>query len=304
MKTTVPVIGACVGSFLLAAVEAAAMNITAPASGVTVVAGATIVVRINATPAEQLANIAVTAGGQTVTATPIVGMTAFEATVTVPQDAVGPTHIVALGTATTGRITMDYIPVTVDAGPLKSLAISAPAVLTGIGQMFPIKVTGLFMDGVRRDLTLPERGTTYTTSDPTIVAVHSSGLLQARRKGYADLIVTSRGMTARHEITVAVPDPPDNGIPVPNPGPDRTVTSQSIVTLSGAASHDPDGDAITYSWRQIDGRLVTLARTNSADLQFVAPRVSTTQTLTFSLTVRDEKGASSLPVNVRVTVQP
>jgi K319L-like, PKD domain/Bacterial Ig-like domain (group 2) len=304
MKPAARTIGVCIGLVLIVAADASAMTIVAPAAGTTVAAGATVIVRISAAPTEQLANVAVTAGGQPVSATPIIGLTTFEATVTVPQNSVGPAHIVALGTATTGRTAMDFIPVTVDAGTLKSLIVTAPTTLTSIGQVFPIKVTGLFVDGVLRDLTLPERGTTYTSSDPTIAAVHSSGLVQARRKGYADVIVTSRGITTRHEITVAVPDPPDNGIPVPNPGPDQTVASQSIVTLSAAASHDPDGDSITYTWSQVDGRLVTLTAINAVDLRFTAPRVTTPQTLTFSLVVRDQKGAASLPTTVRVVVQP
>lgn len=42
-----------------------------------------------------------------------------------------------------------------------------------------------------------------------------------------------------------------NNEPVVNAGPDRTIPKETPFALTGAAS-DPDGDAITYNWEQID----------------------------------------------------
>jgi hypothetical protein len=283
---------------------AVAMQIVAPTAGATLTPGAPVVVRVAADPAEQLTHVAVTMGADTVIATPLSAGTMFEATLVVPQPAVGPAFIIAVGSRASGRAAMDFIAVTVDPGPLRSLSITAPSALRRIGDVFQVKVEGLFHDSVRRDLTLPERGTTYSTSNDTVLGVHSSGLIQARRRGAAELTVTNRGSTSTTVVYVTAPDPPDNLIPVPDPGPDRTVTSESIVTLSAAASRDPDGSPLKYRWRQESGRIVTLTVTNAVDLRFIAPRVAAPQELTFSLVVGDDRGATSFPAVVRVTVQP
>jgi hypothetical protein len=276
----------------------------APLSGVTLTPGATIMVRVAPGPGEQLSTVTVTMGVESVTATPVSGGTMFEAKLVVPQPAVGPAFIVAVGWLASGRAAMDFIAVTVDPGPLRSLFIAAPSALTQIGDVFQVKVQGLFDDSVRRDLTLPERGSTYSSSDATVLGVHPNGLIQARKRGAAELIVTNRGKTASRLVFVTAPDPPNNQIPIPNPGPGQTVTSESIVTLSAAASHDPDGHPLTYRWQQESGRIVTLTVTDGVDLRFIAPRAAATEVLTFSLVVSDDKGATSFPAVVQVTVQP
>ena len=304
MTSTIRLLGAIGLVWVASASHAAAMQIVAPAAGTVLSPGASVLVRVTADPAEQLSAVAVAIGGQSLMATPVTGPATFEATLTVPLPAVGPAFIIAIGTSSSGVQSMDFVQVTVDPGPLRRLFIAAPSGLTRVGQVFQVKVTGSFEDGVTRDLTLPQTGTTYSTSDAAILGVDPTGLIQARRKGIADLIVSNRGNTTIKAVTLAVPDPPDNRIPVPNPGPDRTVTSESVVTLSAVASGDPDGDPLTYRWHQESGRFVTLTKTDGVDLQFIAPNVTTIQTLTFSLMVRDNKGAESLPALVHVTVQP
>jgi hypothetical protein len=105
------------------------------------------------------------------------------------------------------------------------------------------------------------------------------------------------------EVTATVPTSTSttNSPPVANAGPDQTVASGASVTLKGSGT-DADGDALTYSWKQISGTTVTLSGATTATASFTAPTVSSNTTLTFRLTVSDGKGGTGTDdVNVVVT---
>lgn len=134
--------------------------------------------------------------------------------------------------------------------------------------------------------------------------------------------------------------PTGNNEPVANAGPDRTIPKETPFVLTGEAS-DPDGDAITYNWEQIDYGSATmpprpantvgpmfrsLFASTSPDRYF--PRLSTiiegynggintasnyraweklstvARTLTFSLLVRDNNpvGGQSARDDIKLTV--
>jgi hypothetical protein len=58
----------------------------------------------------------------------------------------------------------------------------------------------------------------------------------------------SDGMGGASTATVDVTVTPVNDPPVANAGPDQTSKVRNVITLSGDASTDVDGDALTYSW--------------------------------------------------------
>lgn len=91
--------------------------------------------------------------------------------------------------------------------------------------------------------------------------------------------------------------------PVASAGTDFSVNEgQSSVTLNGTGSHDPDGDALTYSWVQLPGgTAVSLFAATSAQSSFTAPHVAVGgETLTFQLSVTAAGETSTDTVSVTV----
>jgi collagenase/peptidase M9-like protein/K319-like protein len=72
-----------------------------------------------------------------------------------------------------------------------------------------------------------------------------------------------------------------NTAPTANAGADQTVNEGAAVTLNGSGT-DPENDALTMTWVQTGGATVTIT-----DGKFTAPQVTSTETLTFELTVDD-----------------
>jgi hypothetical protein len=68
------------------------------------------------------------------------------------------------------------------------------------------------------------------------------------------LVAIGRGSLTNAQVTVTVTPPPtsDNRPPTAVAGQDVT-TSFTELQLNGSGSYDADGDAITYSWRSVDG---------------------------------------------------
>ncbi|MCE5241695.1 MAG: Ig-like domain-containing protein [Desulfobacteraceae bacterium] len=103
---------------------------------------------------------------------------------------------------------------------------------------------------------------------------------------------TFSNVTAAHTISAtfsAVNQPP-----VADAGPDQRVAEGALVTLSGANSTDPDGNALSFLWSQTAGPQVVLSDSRSASPTFTAPDVATEGTsLTFALMVTDKTGATA-----------
>lgn len=76
-------------------------------------------------------------------------------------------------------------------------------------------------------------------------------------------------------------------------GKDRTVYEGTSVTLNGTNSTSKDSVILSYAWRQIPNPIITIGSANTAIWSFVAPYVSADTTLTFELTVTDNRGITS-----------
>ena len=94
-----------------------------------------------------------------------------------------------------------------------------------------------------------------------------------------------------------------NQTPLAEAGVDQAVSANSVVTLDGSASTDPDGDIARYTWSQTAGPAITLANANSVKPTFTAPNVANISTLNFQLVVSDTEGLTASDT-CKVTVLP
>ena len=91
-----------------------------------------------------------------------------------------------------------------------------------------------------------------------------------------------------------------NQAPVAVADADQTVAPESLVTLNGSASSDPDDDMLSHTWTQTAGPPVTLSGATTAMPTFTAPAAPAV--LTFELQVSDPAGAESTDM-VTITVE-
>jgi hypothetical protein len=114
------------------------------------------------------------------------------------------------------------------------------------------------------------------------------------------LAISDGSLSAIDEVRVSIEQV--NHPPTANAGSDQTVTEGSQAILDGTASRDPDGDPLTYSWRQTTGPLVELSNSLSSMPTFTAPLVGASGArLVFDLDVSD--GAAGSTGRVTITVR-
>jgi Concanavalin A-like lectin/glucanases superfamily/Bacterial Ig domain/PKD domain len=83
-----------------------------------------------------------------------------------------------------------------------------------------------------------------------------------------------------------------NQAPNANGGNDISVEVNTQVELDGSQSSDQDGEIVSYKWEQIDGPEINLEQSNEQTASFDVPESAADSTLTFKLTVVDDKDAS------------
>lgn len=240
----------------------------------------------------------------------------------VPNEAVGPTRLLAVAEISRGRLgtrtVFDEVILNVEPDAAldmigfeteKPLQLgrmgqsSAFGHVDSMGKIFELPVVGEFADGVVRPISAPSSGTSYQSSNPNVIKVLTNGMLQITGNGKAVITVTNRGKHASLDVDVNVNEEP-NEAPIADAGASRTVKAGAKVKLNGLKSRDPEGEALYYSWSQIRGSKVPLLDVNGPEASFQAPHVSEPRTYRFKLRVTDKKGADSLPAYVDVVVEP
>lgn len=85
-----------------------------------------------------------------------------------------------------------------------------------------------------------------------------------------------------------------NQPPTANAGPGQTQDENTVVTLDGSGSSDPDMNDLTYLWSQISGPTVTLSGASTANPTFTAPEVTRDEAdIVVELSVDDMYGGTS-----------
>ena len=102
-----------------------------------------------------------------------------------------------------------------------------------------------------------------------------------------------------------LPAPP-NARPMAATGPKReyAITMARTIYLNGAASFDPEGGPLIYSWTQTSGPEVTLNHATSSTPSFVTQTVTNVTELSFALRVQDDRGEFSETAHAFVTLVP
>jgi serine protease len=110
-------------------------------------------------------------------------------------------------------------------------------------------------------------------------------------------IKDNSGQSASDTVNITVAT-----IPVAKAGQDRFVLPESVVSLNGTGSYDPDGTIVNWQWQQISGDPVSLAAADTSVANFTAP---SSGSFGFRLTVTDNNGLTGLgTVNIRVNQPP
>jgi hypothetical protein len=247
---------------------------------------------------------------------------AFGGKLRVPKDGIGPMRLLAVAEISRGRLgtrsVFDEILVNIE--PAASLTMidfetdkplslgragqsSAFGHVDSMGKIFELPVMAEFTDAVTRRISTLGSGTSYQSSNPKVIQVLSSGLLQIVGNGKTAITVSNRGKQASLDVTVDVNEEP-NEPPVADAGPNQTVKAGTKVKLSGLKSRDAEGEALYYAWSQVRGSKIALLDVNNAEASFLAPTVSEKRTYRFKLRVTDKKGADSVPAYVDVVVEP
>lgn len=193
------------------------------------------------------------------------------------------------------------LPPVADAGADKSVAEGATVTLDGSASYDPnadpltyawLQSGGPAVVLVGADTAMPSFAAPFIGRDPVDLTF--------------ELTVSDGTFSSTDSVVVTVTNV--NQVPVADAGAPQTVDEDTDVTLDGTASHDPDGDPITYLWTQTGGPLVTLSDPTSATPTFHAPLVASGgEDLEFTLVVDDgldSSPPSTVAVHVRYTNDP
>ncbi len=79
-------------------------------------------------------------------------------------------------------------------------------------------------------------------------------------------------------------------------GADQVVDENTLVTLDGSASTDPDNTIVQYRWEELSDSGVVLSNANTQQATFTAPAITVSTALQFRLTITNDHGEEAQAV--------
>jgi len=204
------------------------VNLVSPTAGTIFTQGDTMTIVVELTPPLTAANTvgATLSGLRHITATWTSGLS-FTATFVIPPLVTGPLTITPDFTDTMGNVFAGapvVVGVKTAAAPV-SLAFQQNTFLVSPGaSSYQLYLNGTYADGSVLDLTSQFAGTTYSTSNASVLTVSADGLVQIAGAGFAS--IGGRNGTLSDFATFMVEDPQ-------NPLPPADLTSQISIARSG-----------------------------------------------------------------------
>lgn len=168
--------------------EAEAITITTPTAGTVFSPGDPVHIAVSTPPTATRVLAALSDGSVAVdSAAP------FEMDILIPQQSLGAMTIGALVWDANGIIGTTSTTVTITTvATVTSLKVWPDSVLyLNAGETVPFVVYGIFSDGIERDITTSQCGTTYNTTDSSVASINATGLLTAKVPGYCSVIVSN-----------------------------------------------------------------------------------------------------------------
>ncbi|MCJ8274724.1 MAG: hypothetical protein MJK04_35655 [Psychrosphaera sp.] len=151
-------------------------------------------------------------------------------------------------------------------------------------------------------------GIPVTLADATMASAHFDTPLVNYNSGDQQLefqVIVTDSENASTSAQLAVTIKPNNYVPTANILALADVHSGNTVELKVDAD-DADGTIVSYHWQQLSGASVTISNADTANASFIAPQTELGETLSFEVTVTDNKQTSataSVNVNVSASLQ-
>jgi uncharacterized protein (TIGR03382 family) len=185
-------------------------------------------------------------------------------------------------------------PVDIDAGPDQTVDEGSTVTLTGSasdpdGDAF----TFTWRQASGPDVAL--------VGDDTLMPTFEAPATDGHLTLVFELSATEREHTTVDTATITVGHV--NRPPTITVGDDQDVDAGATVTLV-ATAEDPDGDALTITWRQTGGPTIVLADADAATTTFVAPREFEASEFVFEAEASDGDLTAAASTTIRVAAKP